>query len=118
MKNRLNEYFILILQTHITLSVCKKQKNAIKKSTNTSNAKKFVKALNNLVEVLPKNTVLTCVTHGKILKKIERNKNIKIIKIIKTPIEVPLIVEKLQIGNRSNLLEKEEIYYIKFIIKK
>ncbi len=115
---RINNYFVLSLKRHISLSICKKQKKIIKKSTNISNAKEFVRALNNLVEVLPKNKVLTCVTHGKIIKKIERNKNIKIIKIIKTPVKVPLIVEKLQIGTKSNLLEKEEIYYIKFIIKK
>ncbi|GAA0083113.1 hypothetical protein [Clostridium sp. CTA-6] len=115
--NRLNNYFTLTLHTHISLNICKEQKNIIKKSTNTRNVKMFVKALNNLTEALPKNQVLTCITHCKIIKRLERNKNIKIIKIIKFPVEIPLITEKLQIGNKNKLLEKEEIYYIKFIIE-
>lgn len=115
--SKLNNYFVLIFNTHISLKVCRKQKDIIRKSTNICNLRRFVKALKNLTEVLPKNQILTCITHFKIIKRLERNENIKIIKIIKFPVEIPLIIEKLQIGNKNKLLKKEEIYYIKFIIE-
>ncbi|MFV3012401.1 hypothetical protein ACLD43_04585 [Clostridium botulinum] len=115
--SRINSYFVLTFRRHISLNVCKEQKNVIKKSTNISNAKEFVKALKNLRVVLPKNNVLTSVTHSKIIKRLERDKNIKIIKTRKFPIRLPITFEKLQIGNEKNLSEKEQFYYIKFIIE-
>lgn len=114
---RINNYFVLTFRRHISSSIYKKQKNIIKKSTNISNAKEFVRALKNLREVLPKNKVLTSFTHSKIIKRLERDKNIKIIKTREFPIRLPITFEKLQIGNENNLSEKEEIYYIKFIIE-